>query len=49
MSGYPYDEDEHFPSDEEHQAWRAEWNTRAAKRWIKPLAPREEVRWLLDG
>lgn len=49
MSGYPYTKDEHFPSDEVHDTWRAEWNTRPAKHWIRPLAPLEEARWLLDG
>lgn len=28
MSSYPYGEDEHYPDDAEHQAYRAEWNTR---------------------
>ena len=42
MSGYPYGPDERFPADEEHEAWRREWNTRPARRWIEPLAPRAE-------
>jgi len=37
MSGYPYGEDEHFPADELHRAWRAEWLTRPAREWIEPL------------
>ncbi len=37
MSGYPYGDDESFPSDEAHRAWRLKWNTREAKRWIEPL------------
>ena len=39
MSAYPYGEDEHFPDTPEHRAWRLEWNTRHAHRWIEPLAP----------
>ena len=39
MSGYPYGPDESFPQTPEHRAWRLEWNTRPAKRWIEPLAP----------
>ena len=49
MSAYPYSADEAFPDTPEHRAWRAEWNTRPAKRWIRPLAPLEEARWVLDG
>ena len=26
---------EHYPDDEEHRAYRREWNTRSAKRWIE--------------
>ncbi len=41
MSGFPYGEDEHFPADDATRAYRAEWNTRDAKDWIKNLdAPR---------
>jgi hypothetical protein len=40
MSGYPYGADEAFPSTPEHAAWRREWSTRPAKRWIEALAPR---------
>lgn len=47
MSGYPYGADEHFPDGEVHRRWRAEWNTRAAKRWIAPLSPAREAEWLL--
>ncbi len=39
MSGYPYGPDESYPDDAEHRAYRREWNTRPAKRWIEPLAP----------
>jgi hypothetical protein len=48
MSGYPYRSDESYPQTEEHQRYRREWNTRPALRWIRPLAPGEERRWL-DG
>jgi hypothetical protein len=40
MSGYPYGPDERFPDTAEHRAWRLEWQTRPARRWIAPLAPR---------
>ena len=39
MSGYPYGADERYPDDEEHRAYRREWNTRPATRWIAPLVP----------
>src|SRR5690606_8298712 len=39
MSGYPYRADEHFYDTELHRRWRAEWNTRAPRRWITPLEP----------
>jgi hypothetical protein len=39
MSGYPYGPDEHYPDDELHRAYRRDWNTRPATRWIEPLAP----------
>lgn len=41
MSGYPYRADERFPDGALHRAWRREWQTRPARRWIAPLAPRE--------
>lgn len=47
MSGYPYGPDERFPDGPEHQAWRAQWNTRAARQWIVPLAPARETEWAL--
>jgi hypothetical protein len=47
MSGYPYGPDERFPDGPEHRAWRAEWNTREARRWIVPLAPAREAEWAL--
>lgn len=37
MSSYPYGEDEAFPADEAHRAWRLEWNTRPSHTWIEPL------------
>jgi len=40
MSGFPYGDDEHFPDDEAHQQWRAEWNTRPAHEWIPPVSVR---------
>ena len=40
MSGFPYGPDEAFPDTPEHRAWKAEWNTRGARRWIEPLAPK---------
>lgn len=39
MRGYPYGADEAFPDDPEHRAWRREWLTRPAKRWIEDLRP----------
>jgi len=39
MSGYPYADDEAFPSTPAHKAWRRDWQTRPAKRWIQPVAP----------
>ena len=48
MSGYPYRPDEHFPDDEPHRAWRAEWNTRVALPRIPPLAPAREDEWALE-
>ncbi|MEQ1891962.1 MAG: hypothetical protein ABL998_05415, partial [Planctomycetota bacterium] len=43
MSGYPYGADERFPAAAEHEAWRREWNTRPARRWLVPLAPAREA------
>jgi len=31
MSGYPYGAEEAYPTDEAHEAYRADWNTRPAK------------------
>ncbi|MCE9592983.1 MAG: VCBS repeat-containing protein [Planctomycetes bacterium] len=45
MSGYPYGANESFPRTPEHEAWRAEWNTREARRWIPPLAPSAAAEW----
>jgi tetratricopeptide (TPR) repeat protein len=42
MSGYPYRDDEHFPDDAAHKAWRAQWNTRPGYRWIRPVSPQRE-------
>jgi len=39
MSGYPYGAEESFPDTELHRAWRREYQTRPAKRWIESLAP----------
>jgi len=39
MSAYPYPDSERFPDTPEHRAWRAEWNTRPARRLIERLAP----------
>jgi Flp pilus assembly protein TadD len=47
MSGFPYGPgwgegaDERYPVTEEHCAYRREWNTRPATRWIEPLSPDE--------
>ena len=38
MSGYPYRADEHYPADDAHLDYQLEWNTRAGKRLIAPLA-----------
>jgi len=46
MSAYPYPAAEHFPDDEAHRTWRAEWNTREAYRWIQPVSPVREIEWL---
>ncbi|HSS75288.1 MAG TPA: FG-GAP-like repeat-containing protein [Thermoanaerobaculia bacterium] len=37
MSRYPYPPGEHFPDDEAHRAYRAQYNTRPALRLIRPL------------
>ncbi len=39
MSGYPYGPDEHFPDDEAHRRYRAEWNTRPGRRLVTDLRP----------
>lgn len=46
MSGYPYPDSESFPDTPEHRAWRAEWNTRPAHRWVVPMAPALEADWV---
>ena len=43
MSGYPYREDESFPDDEAHQAWRENWNTRGARNWVPDLTVKETL------
>ncbi|MFM7282491.1 MAG: hypothetical protein ACKO32_12010 [Planctomycetia bacterium] len=48
MSGYPYRADEHFPDSAEHRAWRREWNTRPARRWIAPATSPEVLGGALD-
>ncbi|MGA2433985.1 MAG: CRTAC1 family protein, partial [Bryobacteraceae bacterium] len=40
MSAYPYSASERFPDDPAHRAWRAQYNTRPAIRFIPPLAAR---------
>jgi hypothetical protein len=47
MSGYPYGLDgsgERFPDGELHRAYRREWNTRPARRWLEPLLPPASAR-----
>lgn len=48
MSGYPYRLDEAFPGDEEHEAWRRDWQTRSAYEAIVPIAPKRETEWVLE-
>ena len=45
MSGYPYGPGERFPDSDAHRAWRAEWNTRDARRWRAPLATAARAAW----
>lgn len=47
MSGYPYRDDESYPSDEAHAKYRREWNTRPGATLIPPVSPQREVEWLL--
>jgi len=42
MSGYPYRADEHYPTDDAHLDYQLEWNTRAGRRLIAPLALPQE-------
>jgi hypothetical protein len=37
MSAYPYGRAERFPDDPQHRAWRKQYNTRPAIRFIAPL------------
>lgn len=37
MSRYPFPPSEHFPDDPAHRAWRSQYNTRPAARFIEPL------------
>ncbi len=37
MLSYPYPPNEKFPDDEAHQAWRKDYNTRPAGKYLKPL------------
>jgi hypothetical protein len=37
MSGYPYRDDEHYPDDDAHADYRAQWNTRPGRRLIESL------------
>jgi hypothetical protein len=39
MTRYPYPENEHFPNDPSHEAWRRQYNTRPALRLLRPLEP----------
>jgi hypothetical protein len=39
MSGYPYGPHERYPDDETHRAYRREWNTRPARRWLDSFVP----------
>lgn len=39
MSGYPYGEDEHFPTTPAHKQWREEWQTRSGQKLLAPIAP----------
>jgi hypothetical protein len=38
MSGYPYREEETYPTDEEHEAYRRTWNTREGVRLTRDFA-----------
>jgi hypothetical protein len=37
MSRYPYPPAERFPDTEAHRAWRRQYNTRPALRFLRPL------------
>jgi hypothetical protein len=37
MSGYPYGDGEHYPDDDAHADYRAQWNTRPGRRLIESL------------
>lgn len=39
MTSYPYAPGQRYPDTAQTRAYRAEWNTRHARRWIPPLAP----------
>jgi hypothetical protein len=45
MGSYPYPDTMTFPTDEAHQIWRKEWNTRPARRLMPPLAPTAIASW----
>jgi hypothetical protein len=37
MTGYPYGPSEHYPDDDAHAGYRAQWNTRPGRRLIETL------------
>ena len=45
MSGYPYDEEEKFPTTPAHEEWRAQWQTRPGKVLLAPVAPALFDQW----
>lgn len=45
MGMYPPPPGLEYPDDEEHRAWREEWNTRRAYQHVIPLSPRREREW----
>jgi len=46
MGSYPYPADKAFPSDESHERWRREWNTRPARQRIAPLSTQQLDAWI---
>jgi hypothetical protein len=43
MSSYPYPPSEHYPDDAAHRAYRAEYNTRRAMRFVESLVARRRA------